>query len=184
MPTTGRTGSTPGMFLPSFSVRCPFSVCALKHARALFLKSASSACFKLESLCACSGHAQKEELAEILKLVKPQHFLPVHGEASFLYAHADLARQLGCHNTSVIRNGQMLGCGEIRNNNHVSSGSMATASVRHLPLVHSCPCARWFFQALLVLCEVLWTHGRPLVRAPRGLPFSTDAPVCMHHFQR
>ena len=27
-----------------------------------------------------------------MKLVKPQHFLPVHGEYSFLCAHAQLAR--------------------------------------------------------------------------------------------
>lgn len=26
-----------------------------------------------------SGHGYKEELAELIKLVKPQHFLPVHG---------------------------------------------------------------------------------------------------------
>jgi mRNA degradation ribonuclease J1/J2 len=61
----------------------------------------------------------------VLKLVKPRHFLPVHGEAAFLYAHAELAQNLGCRNTSVIRNGMMLGVSDIRNNEHVSMGTAA-----------------------------------------------------------
>lgn len=69
----------------------------------------------------------------MLKLVKPQHFLPVHGEATFLYAHAELAQTLGCMNTTVIRNGQMLGVGELRSRNHVSSGSTVSASVCSAP---------------------------------------------------
>jgi len=56
-----------------------------------------------------SGHACRGELEEVLKLVKPHHFLPVHGEFAFLCEHANLARGLGVKNTSVIRNGQMLG---------------------------------------------------------------------------
>jgi hypothetical protein len=63
----------------------------------------------------------------VLKLVKPRHFLPVHGEAAFLYAHAELAQDLGCRNTSVIRNGEMLGVSDIRSKQHVSMG---TAAVR------------------------------------------------------
>lgn len=56
----------------------------------------------------------------MLKLVRPQHFLPVHGEYSFLCAHAELARNLGIRNTNVIRNGEMLGCAPLRNNNALS----------------------------------------------------------------
>lgn len=72
-----------------------------------------------------SGHAYKDELEEILRAVKPQHFLPVHGEYSFLCAHAQLGRESGIHNTSVIRNGQMLGVYDKRNKNTVSTGSAA-----------------------------------------------------------
>lgn len=75
----------------------------------------------------CSGHAHQAELQEVLQLVKPRHFLPVHGEAAFLYAHAELAQDLGCRNTTVIRNGQMLGVNDIRSREHVSMG---TAAVR------------------------------------------------------
>ena len=35
---------------------------------------------------------RRGELEEVMKLVKPQHFLPVHGEYAFLCAHAQLAR--------------------------------------------------------------------------------------------
>ncbi len=36
----------------------------------------------------------RDELEEVLKLAKPQHFLPVHGEYAFLCAHAQLAREV------------------------------------------------------------------------------------------
>jgi beta-CASP RNase J family ribonuclease len=72
-----------------------------------------------------SGHAYRGELEEGLRLARPQHFLPVHGEYAFLCAHAQLAREVGVRNTSVIRNGQMLGVAERRNGRTVSTGSMA-----------------------------------------------------------
>ena len=72
-----------------------------------------------------SGHAYRGELEELIRLVKPQHFLPVHGEYAFLCAHAQLAKENHVQNTSVIRNGQMLGVWERRNNKTVSIGSMA-----------------------------------------------------------
>ena len=70
-----------------------------------------------------SGHAYRDELEEAIQLVKPQHFLPVHGEYAFLCAHAALARETGVTHTSVIRNGQMLGVAGARSGRHVSSGS-------------------------------------------------------------
>lgn len=72
-----------------------------------------------------SGHAYRGELEEVLKSTQPQHFLPVHGEYAFLCAHAQLAREIGVQNTSVIRNGQMLGVWERRNRKTISTGSMA-----------------------------------------------------------
>ena len=56
-----------------------------------------------------SGHGYKDELDEVIKLVKPEHFLPVHGEYAFLRAHEQLARQSGVMHTTVIGNGEMLG---------------------------------------------------------------------------
>lgn len=42
-----------------------------------------------------SGHARQEELKLYLNLSKPQHFVPIHGEARHLHAHAALARRVG-----------------------------------------------------------------------------------------
>ena len=42
-----------------------------------------------------SGHASQEEMKLLLNLVKPKHFIPIHGELRHLHAHARLARQLG-----------------------------------------------------------------------------------------
>ncbi len=42
-----------------------------------------------------SGHASQEELKTVLSLVKPDYFVPVHGEYRHLVKHAQLARGLG-----------------------------------------------------------------------------------------
>lgn len=77
-----------------------------------------------------SGHAYQDELVEVMQYVKPQHFLPVHGEYAFLCEHAQLAREkAGVNFTSVIKNGQMLGVHERRNSNTLSVGSAALARV-------------------------------------------------------
>jgi len=76
-----------------------------------------------------SGHAYRGELEEVLKLVKPQHFLPVHGEYAFLTAHAELAHGLGVKRTSVIKNGQMLGVYDVGKSNFVSMGSASSIQV-------------------------------------------------------
>jgi len=42
-----------------------------------------------------SGHPSQEELKLLLNLTRPRFFVPVHGEYRHLYAHAELARQMG-----------------------------------------------------------------------------------------
>jgi ribonuclease J len=61
-----------------------------------------------------SGHASQEELKLIINLVRPRHFVPVHGEYRHLVKHARLAASLGiprerCH---IITNGMVLSLGE------------------------------------------------------------------------
>jgi ribonuclease J len=55
-----------------------------------------------------SGHASQDELRLMLSLVRPQFFIPVHGEYRHLRAHARLARDLGLppEHVFVIEDGQ------------------------------------------------------------------------------
>ncbi|MCL2621734.1 MAG: ribonuclease J [Firmicutes bacterium] len=50
-----------------------------------------------------SGHAYQEELKVVHALLKPQFFIPVHGEYKHLKKHADLAKQLGMNERCVVR---------------------------------------------------------------------------------
>ncbi|AQS58911.1 ribonuclease J [Desulforamulus ferrireducens] len=56
-----------------------------------------------------SGHPSQEELKLIINLLRPQYFLPVHGEYRMLKKHAELAQQLGipAENTFVGEIGQV-----------------------------------------------------------------------------
>ena len=57
-----------------------------------------------------SGHAGAEELKIMLTLVKPKAFMPVHGEATHLRAHAKLAEATGvdADNIYILENGDAL----------------------------------------------------------------------------
>ncbi len=57
-----------------------------------------------------SGHAGAEELKLVLSIVKPRAFLPVHGEATHLRAHAKLAEATGvaAENIYILENGDEL----------------------------------------------------------------------------
>ncbi|HEX8803087.1 MAG TPA: ribonuclease J [Acidimicrobiales bacterium] len=52
-----------------------------------------------------SGHAKQEELKTLLSIVRPDWFVPVHGEYRHLAAHAKLARRMG-----VTRSDRVLVC--------------------------------------------------------------------------
>ncbi|MCB9508299.1 MAG: ribonuclease J [Myxococcales bacterium] len=56
----------------------------------------------------CSGHAMRDEQAEMLAWVRPETFVPVHGDHRFLVAHARLAGEGGCRDAHVLENGQVL----------------------------------------------------------------------------
>ncbi len=49
-----------------------------------------------------SGHAKKEELKLMLRLVKPRYFIPIHGEYRHLVKHAQLALEMGMPETNVL----------------------------------------------------------------------------------
>lgn len=57
-----------------------------------------------------SGHASQEELKLLHNLIRPQFFIPVHGEYRHLVKHAKLAQELGMPkaNVFVAENGNIL----------------------------------------------------------------------------
>jgi len=57
-----------------------------------------------------SGHASQEELLLMLNLVRPKHFIPIHGEYRMLVTHAGLAQKTGveAQNCYVIENGDVV----------------------------------------------------------------------------
>ena len=57
-----------------------------------------------------SGHASQEEQKLLMNIVKPKHFLPIHGELRQLKRHGQLAVELGMpeENVIVVENGQIV----------------------------------------------------------------------------
>lgn len=57
-----------------------------------------------------SGHASAEEMKLLIHLVKPKHFVPVHGELRHLNQHAAIAREVGIaeENIAIVENGMVL----------------------------------------------------------------------------
>jgi ribonuclease J len=73
-----------------------------------------------------SGHASQEELKLMLSLVRPQYFVPVHGEYRHLILHARLAQSMGVPSQRifVIEDGEVLELSEesAQVAEHVSAG--------------------------------------------------------------
>lgn len=57
-----------------------------------------------------SGHASQEEEKLLINLVKPRHFIPIHGELRHLHQHADMARELGipAERVATVENGHAI----------------------------------------------------------------------------
>jgi len=56
------------------------------------------------------GHAQRDELRQMMQLIKPKFFIPIHGQYSMLVNHAELAKEQGIpeKNVLVVENGQVV----------------------------------------------------------------------------
>ena len=65
---------------------------------------------KKRAMVHVSGHAGAEELKLVLSIVQPKAFMPVHGEATHLRAHAKLAEATGvpAKNVFICENGESL----------------------------------------------------------------------------
>jgi ribonuclease J len=73
-----------------------------------------------------SGHASQEEQKLLLNMVRPKHFLPIHGELRMLKQHGALAMELGIpkENVVVVENGQIveLSGGKIKLGDRIPGG--------------------------------------------------------------
>ena len=73
-----------------------------------------------------SGHASQEEQKLLINMVKPTHFMPIHGELRQLKRHGMLAVELGIpeENVIVVENGQTveLAGGRIRMGDRIPGG--------------------------------------------------------------
>ena len=56
------------------------------------------------------GHAQQEELMEMMRLMRPKFFMPIHGQYSMLVANCELAESVGIphQNIILVENGQVV----------------------------------------------------------------------------
>jgi ribonuclease J len=56
------------------------------------------------------GHAQIEELREMIKIMRPKFFIPVHGQYSMLINHGEIAKAMGVlpGNVLIAENGQII----------------------------------------------------------------------------
>ncbi len=58
-----------------------------------------------------SGHAAREDLRDLINIVKPQHIIPAHGNVGMTSALADLAIEMGYkkgQNVHIMRNGERI----------------------------------------------------------------------------
>ncbi len=57
-----------------------------------------------------SGHAKEDELKLMLRLIKPEYFMPMHGEYRMLMAHKEIAKQCDIpdENIFICQNGDVL----------------------------------------------------------------------------
>ena len=75
-----------------------------------------------------SGHACKEELKLMQRLIHPQYFIPVHGEYRHLKLHQELAMRLGM-NEDNIKIPEIGDCFELKQKKLVKTGTVTAGNV-------------------------------------------------------
>jgi ribonuclease J len=77
------------------------------------LKSGATVVYGADTGVHVSGHAAQEDMRMMLNLLRPQYFVPVHGEYRHQHIHAGLARQagIGDERIFILENGDVLEIG-------------------------------------------------------------------------
>jgi len=62
------------------------------------------------------GHAQTEELKEMIEIIKPKFFFPIHGQYSMQVAHAEIAKSIAIPEKNIVlaENGTVISLTEKR----------------------------------------------------------------------
>ncbi len=91
-----------------------------------------------------SGHPCRDEIAEMLQLIRPQIIVPVHGERVQLDAHADFARECQVPYAVVPTNGAIikLAPGKAKIVDHVATDVLAVDQKRVIKSTHQSIVAR------------------------------------------
>jgi len=55
-----------------------------------------------------SGHACREEERQMIRLLRPKAFIPIHGEYAFMKAHHELALEEGVQDSILVENGHLI----------------------------------------------------------------------------
>lgn len=81
-----------------------------KTINALYLQGVEVFVNNSENEIHTSGHANEEELKLMIRLLKPEYFMPIHGEYRMLKKHTDIAQECDIpkENTFVLQNGDVL----------------------------------------------------------------------------
>lgn len=81
-----------------------------KTINALYLQGVEVFVNNSENEIHTSGHGNEEELKLMIRLFKPEYFMPIHGEYRMLKAHQDLATlcDIPRENTFLLENGDVL----------------------------------------------------------------------------
>ncbi|MCQ2914371.1 MAG: ribonuclease J [Alphaproteobacteria bacterium] len=61
-----------------------------------------------EALTHVSGHSSKKDIQKLYDILKPEISIPVHGETSHLYEHADVAQEKGVKKVHIIKDGDVV----------------------------------------------------------------------------
>lgn len=138
---------------------------------------------KSQTLVHVSGHGSQEELKLMLAMVQPTYFMPIHGEAIHLRAHAQLAQEIGISRDHifVVDNGDTL----VMQDHKVSVGEPVDSGVVYvdgLSVTDADPVVLRDRQKLskdgIVTCVVTVSHRnkkpRDIEIYSRGVSFAND----------